>query len=63
MTTVMKLNYNNLQLLTKDELILVEGGGIIGVSPWMIVQAAIVIGGALYAGGYAAGKAVYHATH
>ncbi|WP_277111673.1 hypothetical protein [Chryseobacterium taklimakanense] len=63
MTTVMKLNYNNLQPLTKDELILVEGGGIIGVSPWTIVQAGIVIAGAIYAFGYAAGKTVYHATH
>lgn len=60
MNITLKSNKMMLQPLTKSELITIEGGL---VSPWQIVQAAILIGGALYGVGYAGGKALYHATH
>lgn len=63
MTTIMKFDQKNLVPLTKTELLTIEGGGIIGVSPYTIAQAAVLVGAAIYGVGYAVGKAVYHATH
>lgn len=63
MPTIMKFDQKNLLPLTKTELVTIEGGLIIGVSPYQIAQAAVLVGTAIYGAGYVAGKAIYHATH